>query len=160
MRKIPKTSHFNYVRLTVLFLLALLACNEYYEYCTNPSCGRLGQNLWLVLAILQVRFVSGLRALFRTKVHVMYVDSTWTLLPRLQLVSCDAFRCIEESTYCNGAWFIPADVFDASRVLRWIKVIQHKQAYLSCKSSHSLFLAALPHPRLPGPSRHWNRWKS
>lgn len=53
--KIPKTSHFNYVRLGVLFLVGLLACSEYYEYCSNPSCERLGQNLWLILAILQVR---------------------------------------------------------------------------------------------------------
>lgn len=40
--------------MTVLFLVALLASSEYYEYCSNPACHRLGQNAWLILAIMQV----------------------------------------------------------------------------------------------------------
>lgn len=52
--KIPKTSNFNYVRITVLFFVALLACSEFYEYCANATCDRLGQNAWLILAIMQV----------------------------------------------------------------------------------------------------------
>lgn len=39
----------------VLFFVGLLACSEYYEYCSNPYCNRLGQNAWLVLAIMQAR---------------------------------------------------------------------------------------------------------
>lgn len=45
---------FNYIRMTVLFFMALLASSEYYEYCSNPACNRLGQNAWLILAIMQV----------------------------------------------------------------------------------------------------------
>lgn len=60
--QIPKTSNFNYVRISVLFLVALLASSEYYEYCSNPSCDRLGQNAWLILAIMQVtRFFTSWR---------------------------------------------------------------------------------------------------
>lgn len=40
--------------MTVLFFMALLASSEYYEYCSNPACNRLGQNAWLILAIMQV----------------------------------------------------------------------------------------------------------
>ncbi|CAN0521518.1 unnamed protein product, partial [Ectocarpus sp. 8 AP-2014] len=49
--EIPNNSNFNYIRMTVIFLVALLACSEYYEYCSNPACNRLGQNAWLILAI-------------------------------------------------------------------------------------------------------------
>lgn len=52
--KIPNNSNFNYIRMTVIFWVALLAVNEYYEYCSNPACNRLGQNAWLILAIMQV----------------------------------------------------------------------------------------------------------
>lgn len=64
--QIPKTSKFNYVRLAVLFMVALLACNEFYEYCSNPGCSRLGQNLWLILAILQVTLEAGGCSRFRS----------------------------------------------------------------------------------------------
>lgn len=53
--KVPNTSNFNYFRMTVLFLVALLATSEYYEYCSNPACNRLGQNAWLIFAIMQVQ---------------------------------------------------------------------------------------------------------
>ncbi|CAM9709051.1 unnamed protein product, partial [Hapterophycus canaliculatus] len=51
--EIPNTSNFNYIRMTVLFLVALLATSEYYDYCSNPACNRLGQNAWLIFAIMQ-----------------------------------------------------------------------------------------------------------
>ncbi|CAM9177365.1 unnamed protein product [Pylaiella littoralis] len=51
--EIPNNSKFNYIRMAVIFFVALLAVNEYYEYCSNPSCNRLGQNAWLILAIMQ-----------------------------------------------------------------------------------------------------------
>ncbi|CAM9411371.1 unnamed protein product [Scytosiphon promiscuus] len=55
--EIPNRSTFNYVRMTVLFLVALLASSEYYDYCSNPACNRLGQNAWLILAIMQVEIL-------------------------------------------------------------------------------------------------------
>eukprot|EP00953_Heterococcus_sp_UTEX-ZZ885_P009407 5550-Heterococcus_DN1.PRE.1 len=51
---VPKTSSYNATRLAVLFAIGLPGANEFYEYITNPHCSRLGQNTWLVLAILQV----------------------------------------------------------------------------------------------------------
>eukprot|EP00752_Nemacystus_decipiens_P016278 g14557.t1 len=55
--EIPNGSMFNYIRMTVIFFLALLATSEYYEYCSNPACNRLGQNAWLTLAIMQVEIL-------------------------------------------------------------------------------------------------------
>lgn len=50
------------MRITVLFFVALLASSEYYEYCSNPSCNRLGQNAWLILAIMQVTNYTSIQA--------------------------------------------------------------------------------------------------
>ncbi|CAN0152971.1 unnamed protein product [Ascophyllum nodosum] len=55
--EIPKNSNFNVIRITVLFFLGLLASNEFYEYCSNPHYDRLGQNAWLVLAIMQMEIL-------------------------------------------------------------------------------------------------------
>ena len=45
----------------MLFFLGLLASNEFYEYCSNPHYDRLGQNAWLVLAIMQARMYTAYR---------------------------------------------------------------------------------------------------
>ncbi|CAM9515275.1 unnamed protein product [Discosporangium mesarthrocarpum] len=50
---VPKGSSFNCVRLLVMFLVGLLATNEFYEYISNRTCERLGQNVWVILAIMQ-----------------------------------------------------------------------------------------------------------
>ncbi|KAI9919631.1 hypothetical protein PsorP6_017649 [Peronosclerospora sorghi] len=48
---LPKESRFNSYRLLLLFLLGIPAAAEYYEFITNPACGRFGQNSWMILAV-------------------------------------------------------------------------------------------------------------
>lgn len=60
---VPKGCSYNVARLAMLFLVGLPAANEYYEYITNPHCYRLGQNSWLVLAILHVEVIAWVKFL-------------------------------------------------------------------------------------------------
>ncbi|CAM9573204.1 unnamed protein product [Chrysoparadoxa australica] len=45
------------VRLITIFMVGLPGCSEYYEYVTKASCKRLGQNAWLILAIMQIEIL-------------------------------------------------------------------------------------------------------
>lgn len=47
---IPPLSMFNTLRLLMIWLVALPAFREYYEYTINPLCTRIGPHSWLVIA--------------------------------------------------------------------------------------------------------------
>lgn len=51
---LPRDSGFNKARLWLVFALALPAAAEYYDFIDNPKTHRLGQNAWLMVALMNV----------------------------------------------------------------------------------------------------------
>ncbi|CAM9786362.1 unnamed protein product [Phaeothamnion confervicola] len=54
---IPKDALFNKLRLLVLGVVAMPGVSEYYQYIHTPDATRLGQNVWLLLAVMQVEIL-------------------------------------------------------------------------------------------------------
>jgi len=79
---IPPTHDLLFYRIHIVAFLAIISAREYYEYITNPTCKKLGINIFLAHLILFVEWmiiIKNTNGIFKEPLP-WYVTYFWTFL--------------------------------------------------------------------------------
>eukprot|EP00698_Gefionella_okellyi_P019148 TRINITY_DN5833_c0_g1_i1.p1 TRINITY_DN5833_c0_g1~~TRINITY_DN5833_c0_g1_i1.p1 ORF type:complete len:476 (-),score=93.31 TRINITY_DN5833_c0_g1_i1:905-2332(-) len=124
---IPPRSVFNTLRLILMWVTALPACREFYEYVSNPQCTKVGPHTWLTVAmtimecLVSAKFIRGAVAMDAWPANVILAWLIFAVMFAVWAALYFPLKYYVGHLQPKPAWWVPTrKALDAWRYLSFV----------------------------------------